>query len=458
MDPGAGARGPARWCSRCTPTSGSRSTCSTSSARRAARPTRGLAGPGAADRVRRLAPGGDLPAARGQGARLHPGPRLRHARTTSRRSASTCSAIASSSPTAPTPKAWGRTRCCAGSSRRCRCHDARGGHARGPADRDHHPPPGARHRGRRILQRVPRPRGRVRRGARVSAGRRRPHHRLERDRPARRRLRQALSRGAGAVGALRGGPERVGRVRQPASAPRASSAPRWPPCSRSRRPATTTGSARSSSPTGSSITSRPPRAAATSSGSSATSSPSSPRGTGTDLARALAELEPTLRRRAVIFVLSDFLATGYETVLAPAGPAARRGRRSSWSIRASASCRRRASSRCGIPRPTSGADRDTGDARGARSTSADRAEAFDRELDADLLRERSADLLRLETGRALRRAAAHVLPAAGADAVALTARGTRATRVLVARLVLGAVRLAIGRARESHRHSASFGA
>jgi uncharacterized protein (DUF58 family) len=41
-----------------------------------------------------------------------------------------------------------------------------------------------------------------------------------------------------------------------------------------------------------------------------------PTGTGTDLALALAELEPTLRRRAVIFVLSDFMASGYETVLA----------------------------------------------------------------------------------------------------------------------------------------------
>ena len=40
-----------------------------------------------------------------------------------------------------------------------------------------------------------------------------------------------------------------------------------------------------------------------------------PSDTGTDLAAALTELEPTLRRRAVIFVLSDFLATGHETVL-----------------------------------------------------------------------------------------------------------------------------------------------
>ena len=39
------------------------------------------------------------------------------------------------------------------------------------------------------------------------------------------------------------------------------------------------------------------------------------RGPGTDLSAALAELEPMLRRRAVIFVLSDFLATGYESAL-----------------------------------------------------------------------------------------------------------------------------------------------
>jgi uncharacterized protein (DUF58 family) len=35
-----------------------------------------------------------------------------------------------------------------------------------------------------------------------------------------------------------------------------------------------------------------------------------PAGTGTDLALALTELEPALRRRAIIFVLSDFMATG----------------------------------------------------------------------------------------------------------------------------------------------------
>jgi uncharacterized protein (DUF58 family) len=41
-----------------------------------------------------------------------------------------------------------------------------------------------------------------------------------------------------------------------------------------------------------------------------------PRAAGTDLARALTELEPVLRRRAVIFVLSDFLAAGFGPALA----------------------------------------------------------------------------------------------------------------------------------------------
>ena len=41
-----------------------------------------------------------------------------------------------------------RTRCCAASSRRCRCHESGGGHARGAAPGDHHPPPRARHHGR----------------------------------------------------------------------------------------------------------------------------------------------------------------------------------------------------------------------------------------------------------------------------------------------------------------------
>ncbi|HKV73224.1 MAG TPA: DUF58 domain-containing protein [Gemmatimonadales bacterium] len=40
-----------------------------------------------------------------------------------------------------------------------------------------------------------------------------------------------------------------------------------------------------------------------------------PQGTGTDLSAALEFLEPTLRRRTVLFILSDFLTEGYETGL-----------------------------------------------------------------------------------------------------------------------------------------------
>lgn len=41
-----------------------------------------------------------------------------------------------------------------------------------------------------------------------------------------------------------------------------------------------------------------------------------PMGTGTDLALALDHLEPILRRRSVLFVISDFLTEGYEHALA----------------------------------------------------------------------------------------------------------------------------------------------
>jgi uncharacterized protein (DUF58 family) len=44
-----------------------------------------------------------------------------------------------------------------------------------------------------------------------------------------------------------------------------------------------------------------------------------PAGTGTDLAKALEYLEPILRRRTVLFILSDFLAEGFEAAVARAG-------------------------------------------------------------------------------------------------------------------------------------------
>jgi hypothetical protein len=46
-----------------------------------------------------------------------------------------------------------------------------------------------------------------------------------------------------------------------------------------------------------------------------------PAGTGTDLGAALAYLEPMLRRKAVIFLVSDFMGAGYD---APLGRLARR--------------------------------------------------------------------------------------------------------------------------------------
>jgi uncharacterized protein (DUF58 family) len=121
-----------------------------------------------------------------------------------------------------------------------------------------------------------------------------------------------------------------------------------------------------------------------------------PAGTGTDLGLALAELEPTLRRRAVIFVLSDFMADGYETVLG------RLSRRHDVVALQLVDPRERALPAAGIVTlwdPESGAWRrvDTADA-AVRAYFARRAEQFDRGLERGL-RERGADLLRLETGQ-----------------------------------------------------------
>ena len=122
----------------------------------------------------------------------------------------------------------------------------------------------------------------------------------------------------------------------------------------------------------------------------------SPRGTGTDLGLALAELEPTLRRRAIIFVLSDFMATGYEAVL---GRIARRHDVVGLQL---VDPRERELPAGGIVTlwdPETGTWRriDTGDGR-VRAHFARRADEFDRGLER-ALRERGADLLRLETGR-----------------------------------------------------------
>jgi uncharacterized protein (DUF58 family) len=120
-----------------------------------------------------------------------------------------------------------------------------------------------------------------------------------------------------------------------------------------------------------------------------------PADTGTDLAAALTELEPTLRRRAVIFVLSDFLATGHETVLG------RLARRHDVVALQLVDPRERTLPSAGIVTlwdPETGAWRrvDT-DAPAVRQFFARQAEAFDRGL-AQTLRELNVDLLRLETG------------------------------------------------------------
>jgi uncharacterized protein (DUF58 family) len=122
-----------------------------------------------------------------------------------------------------------------------------------------------------------------------------------------------------------------------------------------------------------------------------------PSGTGTDLGQALAELEPTLRRRAIIFILSDFLATGYESVLG------RLARRHDVVALHLVDPRERALPAAGIVTlldPETGAWRrvDT-DSPAVREHFARRAREFDEQLERGL-RERNADLLRLETGRA----------------------------------------------------------
>jgi uncharacterized protein (DUF58 family) len=120
-----------------------------------------------------------------------------------------------------------------------------------------------------------------------------------------------------------------------------------------------------------------------------------PRGHGTDLARALTELEPVLRRRAVIFVLSDFLAAGF-------GPAlARLARRHDVIGVQVADPRERELPDVGLVTlwdPESGEWRivNTDDAR-VRRGFRQRAEAWDAML-GRIFSEGGADLLRLQTG------------------------------------------------------------
>jgi uncharacterized protein (DUF58 family) len=121
-----------------------------------------------------------------------------------------------------------------------------------------------------------------------------------------------------------------------------------------------------------------------------------PEGRGTDLGAALSTLEPSLRRRAVIFLVSDFLTTGYESALA------RLARRHDLVAIQVVDPRERELPDVGLVTlwdPERGNWRvvNTAD-RAVRERFAERAKAFDHGLERMLL-ERGADLLRLETGR-----------------------------------------------------------
>lgn len=121
-----------------------------------------------------------------------------------------------------------------------------------------------------------------------------------------------------------------------------------------------------------------------------------PEGRGTDLSVALDTLQASLRRRAVIFVVSDFLTSGYESALG------RLSRRHDVIAIQIIDPRERDLPDVGLVTlwdPESGDWRvvDTGDAE-VRQRFRERAAAFDRGLERMLI-ERGADLLRLETGR-----------------------------------------------------------
>jgi uncharacterized protein (DUF58 family) len=121
-----------------------------------------------------------------------------------------------------------------------------------------------------------------------------------------------------------------------------------------------------------------------------------PAGTGTGLGTALATLEPTLRRRAVIFILSDFLAFDYETVLA------RLARRHDVVGLHLVDPRERELPDAGVvtlwdPETESWLRIDTKDPT-VREHFHAKGREFDDGLDR-MLRERGVDLLRLETGK-----------------------------------------------------------
>jgi uncharacterized protein (DUF58 family) len=121
-----------------------------------------------------------------------------------------------------------------------------------------------------------------------------------------------------------------------------------------------------------------------------------PAGTGTDLGAALGFIEPVLRRRAVIFLVSDFLTSGYQAAL---GHLARRHDVIALQLY---DPRERELPDLGLVsfhEAESGAWQlvDTGRAV-TRELFNRRAVDFDRSLQQDI-RQRGADLVRLETGR-----------------------------------------------------------
>lgn len=121
-----------------------------------------------------------------------------------------------------------------------------------------------------------------------------------------------------------------------------------------------------------------------------------PAGTGTDLAAALRFVEPVLRRRSVVFLVSDFLTSGYQSALEGLA------RRHDVIALQLYDPRERELPDLGLVcfhEPESGAWRLVDTARGpTRELFSSRAADFDRTLQQDV-RRRGADLVRLETGR-----------------------------------------------------------
>jgi len=121
-----------------------------------------------------------------------------------------------------------------------------------------------------------------------------------------------------------------------------------------------------------------------------------PTGTGTDLAGVLEQLEPGLRRRSGLFIVSDFMATRYEAVLS------RLSRKHDVVAIQLVDPRERDLPDAGLMTlrdPESGAWRyvDTGSAE-LRERFSRRMADFDRALER-VIRERGADLVRLDTDK-----------------------------------------------------------